>query len=37
MDHYTVDRYVCQDDTIVVICSTAWHHRVTGKRFDTQG
>jgi len=35
MDHYTVDRYICQDDTIVVICSTAWRNRATGKRFDT--
>ena len=35
MDHYTVDRYVCEDDTVVVICSTGWHNRVTGKRFDT--
>ena len=35
MDHYTVDRYVCQDDTIVVICSTGWRNRATGKRFDT--
>jgi len=35
MDHYTVDRYICQDDTVVVICSTAWRNRATGKRFDT--
>jgi ketosteroid isomerase-like protein len=35
MEHYTVDRYVCQDDTIVAIGSTAWHHKISGKRIDT--
>lgn len=35
MDHYTVERYVCQDDTVVAICSTGWHNRATGKAFDT--
>jgi uncharacterized protein len=35
MEHYTIERYVCQDDTIVVICSTGWRNRATGKRFDT--
>jgi uncharacterized protein len=35
MDHYTIDRIVCQDDTIVVICSTGWRNKATGKRFDT--
>ena len=47
MDHYTVDRFICQDDTIVMIGSTAWTHRTTGKqasspkvdvwRFDSNG
>jgi len=35
MEHYTVDRYVCQGDTIVAIGSTAWHHKESGKRLDT--
>jgi len=35
MEHYTVERYVCQDDTIVVICSTGWRSKATGRRFDT--
>jgi uncharacterized protein len=35
MKHYTVDRYVCRGDTIVVICSTGWSSRTTGKSFDT--
>jgi uncharacterized protein len=35
MDHYTVERYVCQGDTVVVIGSTAWHNKVSGKRIDT--
>ena len=35
MDHFTVDRYVCDGDTIVAIGSSAWHHLVTGKKFDT--
>ncbi|MCW5745517.1 MAG: nuclear transport factor 2 family protein [Alphaproteobacteria bacterium] len=35
-DHMTmaycrVDRFVCQDDCIVVIGSTCWHHNQTGK------
>ena len=35
MEHYTVDRYVCQGDTIVAIGSTAWLHRKSEKRLDT--
>jgi ketosteroid isomerase-like protein len=35
MEHYTIERTVCQDDTIVVICSTGWKSKATGKRFDT--
>jgi ketosteroid isomerase-like protein len=35
MQHYTIERMVCQDDTIVVICSTGWRSRATGKSFDT--
>ena len=35
MQHYTIERTVCQDDTIVVICSTRWRSRATGKSFDT--
>lgn len=47
MDHATVDRFVCQGDSIVMIGSTAWTHRTTGKqasspkvdvwRFDKEG
>lgn len=35
MEHYTVDRFVCQDDTIVMIGVTAWHSKATGKRAET--
>ena len=35
MDYFKVDQYVCQGDTIVVIGSTAWHHKGTGKRAET--
>jgi uncharacterized protein len=35
MDHFTVDRYVCQGDTVVAIGSTGWHNPVSGKKFDT--
>ena len=35
MQHYTIERMVCQDDTIAVICSTGWRSRATGKSFDT--
>jgi uncharacterized protein len=35
MNHFTVDRYVCQGDTVVAIGSTAWHHLGSGKSFDT--
>jgi ketosteroid isomerase-like protein len=32
MDHYTVERFVCDGDTVVVICDTAWTNRATGKQ-----
>ena len=35
MEHYTVERFVCQDDHIVMIGSTAWRNKATGKRLDT--
>jgi len=35
MDHYSIDRYVCQDDTIVAMGSTGWHHLASGKKFVT--
>ena len=35
MDHFTVDRYICQDDTIVAIGSSAWHNLGLGKKFET--
>ena len=35
MDHYTVEQYVCDGDTIVSIGTTAWHNKATGKRIDT--
>jgi uncharacterized protein len=35
MDYCKVDQYVCEGDTIVAIGSTAWHHRVTGKRAES--
>jgi len=35
MQHYTVDRYVCEGDTIVALGSTGWRHRRTGRAFDT--
>lgn len=35
MEHYTVERYVSQDDTIVMVGSTAWRHRRTGRRIET--
>lgn len=31
----TVERFVCQDDTIVAITQTAWRNRGSGKRIDT--
>lgn len=35
MDHFTVDRYVCQDNTIVAIGATAWRNVKTNKHFET--
>jgi uncharacterized protein len=35
MKEYKVDRFVCQDDTIVAIGSTAWTCKRTGKMLDT--
>ena len=35
MDYYTVERFVCQGDTVVVICETAWTNRTTGKQAKT--
>lgn len=34
-EHFTVDQYVSQGDTIVMIGATAWRHRSTGKRLET--
>jgi ketosteroid isomerase-like protein len=35
MLHYTVDRYVCQGDTIVVVGRTGWIHRASERRLET--
>lgn len=35
MIHYTVERYVCQDDTIIALCRTAWRNNATGREADT--
>src|SRR5271170_5040263 len=35
MDHYTVEQYVCDGDTIVTIGTTAWHNKATGKPVET--
>jgi uncharacterized protein len=35
MDHYTVEQYVCEADTIVTIGITAWRNKTTGKPIDT--
>ena len=35
MIHYTVDQFVTEGDTVVMIGSTAWRCRETGKEFDT--
>jgi uncharacterized protein len=35
MRHYTVDRFVCEGDTVVMIGRTAWHNIKTGKVIDT--
>jgi ketosteroid isomerase-like protein len=31
MNHYTVEQYVCEGDTIVAIGTTAWNNKATGK------
>jgi len=35
MEHYTVEQYVCDVDTIVTIGTTAWRNKATGKQLDT--
>ena len=35
MQHFTAEQFVCQDDTIVMIGTTAWRHKATGKTIDT--
>jgi len=35
MDYSTVERYVCEKDTVVVIGETAWTNRSTGKQAKT--
>lgn len=35
MIHYTVDRFVTEGDTVVMVGSTSWRSRSTGKEFDT--
>jgi len=35
MDHFTVERYVCQSDCIVAVGTTAWWNINTGKHFET--
>jgi len=35
MEHYTVEQYVCDADTIVTIGTTAWRNKATGKQLDT--
>lgn len=35
MEHFTLERFVCQDDTIVAITTTAWRNTKNGKRIDT--
>jgi len=35
MDHYTVEQYVCDGDTIVAIGTTAWRNKATGKPVET--
>jgi len=33
--HFTVEDFIAQDDKVVVVGSTAWRNRLTGKVFDT--
>lgn len=35
MIHFTIDRFVCQDDTVVMIGQTAWVCRRTGRKVYT--
>ncbi len=35
MIHYTVDKFIAEGDTVVMIGSTSWKNRTTGKVFDT--
>lgn len=35
MEHYTVERYVCQGDTCISIGRTAWKSRTSDKPLDT--
>ena len=35
MEHYTVERFVCQGDAIVVVATTAWQHIASGRRLDS--
>ena len=35
MEYYRVDRYICQDDHVVMVGQTAWTNKTTGKRVET--
>ena len=35
MIHYSVDKYVAQDDTVVAVGSTKWRVKATGNTFET--
>ena len=35
MIHYTADQYVSEADTVIMIGSTVWRNKQTGKEFDT--
>ena len=34
MEYFTVERYICDDDTIVVVAQCAWTSKATGKRVE---
>jgi ketosteroid isomerase-like protein len=34
MEHFTVERYICEGDTIVVVAECAWTNKVTGRRIE---
>ena len=36
MIHFTIERYVAQEDAVAVFCSTAWRNKRTGKVAETQ-